>query len=209
MPDDKFSEVHGERVTLRRFKLADAVPFAAYRSDPEVARYQSWEAPYPLAQGERLIRNMLRQHPDTPGQWFQFAVTLRATGELIGDCGTKPDAEDPRQAEIGYTIASQHHGSGLGTDTVRTLLGYLFEARGKHRVIASCDPRNTSSVRLLERVGMRREGHLRESAWFNGAWGDDLLFALLDREWAASAAHSQVASEPLVDLLGGQPEVGE
>lgn len=183
MADTKFTELKGERVTLRRFKLADVKPFVAYRSDPDVARYQSWDAPYPLAHGELLIRAMQRQHPDTPGQWFQFAVTLSPTGELIGDCGAKPDAADPRQAEIGYTIARQHHGHGYGADAARTLLGYLFDGRGKHRVTASCDPRNTGSIRLLERIGMRREGHMRESIWFNGEWADDLLFAMLDREW--------------------------
>jgi aminoglycoside 6'-N-acetyltransferase len=213
MADDKFTELKGERVTLRRFKLADLKPFVAYRSDPDVARYQSWDSPYPLAHGERLIKAMRRQHPDTPGQWFQFAVVLSSTGELIGDCGTKSDAVDPRQAEIGYTIARQQHGRGYGTDTVRTLLGYLFDSRDKHRVTASCDPRNTGSIRLLERIGMRREGHMLESDWFKGEWADDLLYAMLDREWKAartqSASGAQVASETLVDLLGGQPEVSE
>lgn len=183
MADNKFTELRGEWITLRRFTLADIRPFVAYRSDPDVARYQSWDAPYRLDQGERLIRAMQRQHPDTPGQWFQFAVILSSTGELIGDCGTKSDAADPRQAEIGYTIAKQRHGRGHGLDTVGTLLGYLFDGRGKHRVTASCDPRNTGSIRLLERIGMRREGHLRESIWFNGEWADDVLFAMLDREW--------------------------
>lgn len=216
MADTKFTELTGERVTLRRFKPADVKPFVAYRSDPDVARYQSWDAPYPLAHGELLIRAMQRQHPDTPGQWFQFAVTLRSTGELIGDCGAKSDAADPRQTEIGYTIAKQQHGHGYGADTVRTLLGYLFEGRGKHRVTASCDPRNTGSINLLERIGMRREGHMRESIWFNGEWADDLLFAMLDQEWRSAFSRSvplttgaQVAGEPLVDLLGRQPEVGE
>jgi RimJ/RimL family protein N-acetyltransferase len=187
MPDADFTELTGEHITLRRFRRADLAPFVAYRSDPDVARYQSWDAPYPAASGARLIRAMQRQHPDTPGVWFQFAVTLRSSGELIGDCGSKTYADDPRQAGIGYTIAPAHQGCGYGTETVRTLLRYLFEARGKHRVTASCDPRNTASIRLLERVGMRREGHLRESIWFGGEWADDLLFAMLDHEWAALA----------------------
>lgn len=185
MADDKFTELRGDRVTLRRLKLADVKPFVAHRSDPDVARYQSWEAPYPLADGERLIKAMQREHPDTPGQWFQFAVVLSSTGELIGDCGTKSDAADPRQAEIGYTIAKQQHGRGYGIDTVRTLFGYLFENRDKHRVTASCDPRNAGSIRLLERIGMRREGHTLESSWFKGERADDLLYAMLNREWEA------------------------
>jgi RimJ/RimL family protein N-acetyltransferase len=188
MPDKSFTELRGERVALRRFQFADLTPLVAYRSDPEVARYQSWDAPYPVDKGEGLIRAMLRQHPDTPGEWFQFAVTRASTGELIGDCGSKTEAGDHRLADIGYTIAPGHQGNGYGTDTVRTLLRYLFEARGKHRVTASCDPRNVPSIRLLERLGMRREGHLRESIWYAGEWADDLLFAMLEREWAAKAS---------------------
>ena len=188
MADNTFTELTGERIALRRFSLDDLKTFVAYRSDPDVARYQSWDAPYSRAAGKRLITAMLGQHPDTPGEWFQFAVTLRSTGELIGDCGSKTIAADPRQAEIGYTIASAHQGNGYGTETVRTLLGYLFSVRGKHRVTASCDPRNAASIRVLERVGMRREGHLRESLWFGGEWADDLLFAMLDGEWAAQAS---------------------
>ncbi len=196
MADDKFTELIGERIALRRFTLADRTTFVTYRSDPDVARYQSWDTPYPPAAGKRLITSMLRQHPDTPGEWFQFAVTLRSTGELIGDCGSKTIATDPRQAKIGYTIASAHQGSGYGTETVRTLLAYLFAARGKHRVTASCDPRNAASIRLLERVGMRREGHLRESVWFDGTWADDLLFAMLDCEWAALASQTSSRLRP-------------
>jgi RimJ/RimL family protein N-acetyltransferase len=63
------------------------------------------------------------------------------------------------------------------------LLRFLFEQLGKHRVTASCDPRNSPSVKVLEAVGMRREGHLVESTWSKGEWTDDLLFAILRREW--------------------------
>jgi RimJ/RimL family protein N-acetyltransferase len=188
MPDEGFTERIGARVALRRFHLADLTAFVAYRTSPQVARFQSWDAPYPLAAGDSLIRAMLHQHPDTAGEWFQFAVVLRSTRELIGDCAARTDGDDPRQAEIGYTIAPEHQGRGYATEAVRVLLGYLVEARGKHRVTASCDARNTASARVLERVGMRREGHLRESTWAKGEWTDDLLYALLDRDWTRSAS---------------------
>jgi RimJ/RimL family protein N-acetyltransferase len=196
MADDRFTELTGERIALRRLALADLTTFVTYRSDPDVALYQSWDAPYPPAAGKRLITSMRRQHPDTPGEWFQFALTLRSTGELIGDCGSKTIAADPLQAEIGYTIAPAHQGNGYGTEAVRTLLGYLFAARGKHRVTASCDPRNAASIKLLERVGMRREGHLRESIWFNGEWADDLIYAMLNHEWAAQASQTSTRLRP-------------
>jgi len=183
MPDEAFTQLSSARLVLRRFQPADLAAFVAYRSDPEVARFQSWDAPYPAAEGLAMIDDLTREHPDTPGRWFQYAVELRSTHELIGDCAAKTDGDDPRLAEIGYTLAPQYQGHGYATEAARTLLGYLFGPRAKHRVAAYCDARNAPSVRLLERLGMRREGHLIQSSWAKGEWTDDLLYALLASEW--------------------------
>lgn len=184
MPDAGFTELVSERIVLRRFRLADLSALVAYRSIPEVARFQGWDAPFSSAEGEDLIRGMMGRHPDTEGSWFQFAVALRSNGKLIGECAAKTLAEDSRQAEIGYTLAPAHQGRGYATEAARTLLRYLFQARGKHRVIAYCDVRNAPSARVLQRLGMRREGHLIESTWWKGEWADELLYAMLDREWS-------------------------
>ena len=183
MPDVGFTELPGQRVVLRRFQPQDVTEFVAYRSRPKVARYQSWDAPYPPDQGERFVRQMMMRHPDTPGEWFQFAVVLRAAGQLAGDCAAMPRADDPSQCEIGFTIAPRYQGHGYSTEAVRLLVGYLFAVRGKHRIIAYCDARNAASVAVLERLAMRREGHLRQSTWAKGEWTDDLLYALLHDEW--------------------------
>jgi len=182
VPDVTFTELTGPRVVLRRFRPQDVADFVAYRSRPEVARYQSWDAPYPLGEGESFVREMMRRHPDTAGQWFQFAVALPVTGQLIGDCGAVTRADDTRQCEIGFTIAPAHQGRGYATEAVRLLVGYLF-ARGKHRITACCDARNAASAAVLERLAMRREGHLRQSTWAKGEWTDDLLYAVLRAEW--------------------------
>jgi RimJ/RimL family protein N-acetyltransferase len=183
MPDEGFTELAGPRVALRRFHPGDLAKFVAYRSSEQVARFQSWDAPYPLEEGERFIQEIAKDHPDTAGEWFQFAVALRPAGQLIGDCAAKPHADDARQCEIGFTIAPEHQGHGYATEAVRLLLAYLFTARGKHRITAYCDSRNAASAALLERLGMRREGHLRESTWAKGEWTDDLVYALLRDEW--------------------------
>jgi RimJ/RimL family protein N-acetyltransferase len=183
MPDKNFDRLAGARVELRRFTEADLDAFVAYRSIPDVALYQSWEAPYPAEAGAAFIQEMLAQDPDTPGEWFQFAIGLSETGELIGDCAACPDADDPRQVEIGFTLSPEHQGHGYATEAARLLLGYLFGLRGKHRVSGECDARNAASARVLERLGMRQEGHLRESTWAKGEWTDDLVYAILDRDW--------------------------
>ena len=185
MPDEGFIEMAGPRVALRRFEPGDVDRFVAYRSCEQVARFQGWDAPYPREEGERFIQEIANQHPDTAGEWFQFAVALRPAGQLIGDCAAMPQADDPRQCEIGFTIAPDYQRHGYATEAVRLLLGYLFTVRGKHRITAYCDPRNAASAALLERLGMRREGHLRENTWAKGEWTDDLVYGLLHDEWRA------------------------
>ncbi len=92
-------------------------------------------------------------------------------------------ADDPRQVEIGFTLAPAYWGQGLATEAVSGILSYLFGPAQKHRVFASVDPRNAPSIALLERVGMRREAHFRESLWFKGEWVDDVIFGVLKSEW--------------------------
>jgi len=168
-----------ERLTLRRFTLADAEAFATYRSDPDVARYQSWDVPVPPAEAVRKVEQFVQGDPAAPG-WFQYAVDL--DGVLIGDLGLNLD-ENLLQAELGFTLAPAYQGRGYATEAVRGLLDHLFIERKLHRVSAECDARNTASARLLERVGFTQEGLRRSNSWFKGEWTDDLLFGLLRRDY--------------------------
>ena len=181
-PDTAFTERRSARVALRRFRPEDAATLAAYRSDPEVARHQGWHPPFHVEQAERFIASLDGEHPDTPGVWFQLALVELTTGSHVGDVGLHVD-DDGRTATVGITLARQAQGRGLATEAVTLLLDYLFLERGKHRVIADCDPRNHAVVALLERVGMRREAHHRESHWDGTAWTDEDVYAVLAGEW--------------------------
>ena len=179
-----FKDLHTPRLLLRPLCPEDAEAVFAYRSLPEVSRYQCWE-PRSAAEILDFIRGLEKIRPDTPDTWYQLAVVLRASGELAGDCGLHFPAGRNHEAEIGITLAPAYHGQGLAAEALPAVLGYLFDTLGKHRVYGSVDPRNVPSQRLLERVGMRREAHFVESLPFKGGWADDVIYALLDREWAA------------------------
>ena len=163
------------RLVLRRFRPADGAALLAYRSDPEVARYQSWaasaDAAAALAEGD----------PDAPG-WFQYAIERTAGHTLIGDVGVNTH-ENLMQAEIGFTLARAAQGQGHASEAVTAVLDHLFTVRGLHKVSAECDARNTASARLLARLGFTREGLRRQHTWFKGEWTDDLLYGLLAPEW--------------------------
>ncbi|HEY1639179.1 MAG TPA: GNAT family protein [Streptosporangiaceae bacterium] len=173
------------RLRLRRFQPADTAAFAAYRSDPQVARYQSWAAPVPVAEAATLVGELASGDPDQPG-WFQYAVEVKAGGGLAGDLGVNLH-ENRRQAELGFTLAPQWQGHGYAAEAARAVLRDAFERRGLHRVSAECDARNHRSARLLERLGFQQEGHRPEFTWIKGEWTDDLLFGLLASRWAQMA----------------------
>jgi aminoglycoside 6'-N-acetyltransferase len=171
------------RLLLRPLRLADAPALAAYRSDPDTARFQPWLTPYTVGDAETLITELVTKDPGTPG-WFQYGIELRSDGTLIGDLGVNLDANG-MQADIGYTIATGQQGNGYGTEAVRRILDHLFGEQQLHRVAAECDARNVASARLLERVGFTPEGRRRSASWIKGEWIDDLLFGLLADEWPA------------------------
>jgi RimJ/RimL family protein N-acetyltransferase len=178
-----------ERLVIRRFHLDDGPAFAAYRSDPEVARYQSWEAPLSLADATAKAKEYGARDPDEPG-WFQYAIDLNGT--LVGDIGVGTH-ENRMQAEIGFTLAVEYQGHGYGTEAVRRMVEHLFTDRGLHRISAECDARNLASAALLRRVGFQQEGLLRANTWIKGEWTDDLLFGFLASDYAGVTASATVA----------------
>ncbi|MEZ4622053.1 MAG: GNAT family N-acetyltransferase, partial [Caldilineaceae bacterium] len=173
-----FQAIVTERLIVRRFVADDAENFLALRMDPKVGRYQSWE-PMDRAAVESFIAGMANADPGVPGQWFQFAIELRATGAFVGDCGLHLLAEDPRQGEMGYTLHAAYHGQGLGQEAVAAVVNYAFSLPNVHRIAAIADIRNYNSIRLLERLGFRREGYTRQAFWNKGEWVDEYLYAML------------------------------
>jgi aminoglycoside 6'-N-acetyltransferase len=182
IPMAEFNVIETPRLRLRHFIDTDLQAFMSYRNDPEVARYQSWES---ISESEALsfIREQKTIQPGVPGQGFQIAIELKATDTLIGDCYIKINELDDRQAEIGFTLSRVNQGQGFATEAISSLLNYAFLKFDLHRIIAITDCENAASVALLERLGMRREGHFLKNVWFKGKWGDEYLYAILKEEW--------------------------
>ena len=172
-----------ERLILRRFCHGDLDAFVAYRSDPEIARYQSWTAPYPAADGAALIAEASAVAPGQPGSWLQIAIERKDTGDLAGDCAFCVLAEEPTAAEIGFTLARAHQRHGFATEAVSRLVDALLCDRGLERVQALCDVENATSVRLLERLGMTLEGRFADSFWDGEEWRSEFAYAIVRERW--------------------------
>lgn len=175
-----FPEIITERLLIRTLGEKDTEVFFGYRSHPQVGRYQGWH-PVSINEIEVFIAKNLEIVPNTSGTWLQMAICLR-DDQLIGDIGIH-FLDDPAQVEIGYTLSPAFQGRGYANEAVKAVMDYLFTDLHKHRISASVDPENIRSIRLLEKLGMRKEAHFIQSYWMHDAWCDDCIYAILDEEW--------------------------
>jgi RimJ/RimL family protein N-acetyltransferase len=144
----------GSRVVLRRLRPADLPAFQAYRNNEAAGRYQGWSAQTDQ-EALAFIEEMSSVVLFPSGTWVQLAVADRATDGLIGDIGVCV-AANGMSAELGFTVSPQFHRRGLGTEAAREAVSLLFEHSSVIQVTCITDARNDPSVRLLERIGMRR-----------------------------------------------------
>ncbi|MEO7066424.1 MAG: GNAT family protein [Rhodanobacter sp.] len=179
-------DLHTSRLLIDALRADDADTLFGYRSDPQVSRYQGW-CPDSVDAAQQFIHAQDGVLLDTPETWCQRALRLHDSGELIGDVGLHFTAADDATVELGISLAPRYQGQGFATEALRGVLGYVFETLHKHRVFGSVDPRNEPSMRLLVAIGMRQEAHFHESYRCADGWADDVIFAMLEREWSAAA----------------------
>jgi RimJ/RimL family protein N-acetyltransferase len=172
--------IETERLLLRPFGADDLPAFVAYRRAPEVARYQSWDTAFSMADAEAFLAAQQGVAFGQPDEWVQLAAADRASGELCGDCAVRVHGA---MAELGVTFAPAFQGRGLAGEALAAVVGRLFSDHPIHRVYGETDDRNAGVHRLFERLGFRMEARLVEADWFKGEWTTVRIYALLRREW--------------------------
>lgn len=175
-------QINSDRLLLRPIQMEDADSIFPYRSDAKVNQYQGW-IPKTICDVHDFIANKVSTEINQPGTWFQFVVIKKGDNELIGDIGVHFLASDVFQVEMGCTLNLKYHGKGYAFEALAATINYLFDELGKRRIIASIDSRNQSSIKLIERLGFRKKGHVKGNSLLNSEWVDDLVFAILKQEW--------------------------
>ena len=172
-----------ERLVLRLLQLEDVPAFAAYRSDPDVARYQSWDTSYyarPTANvSSRRSKVSTSAILGRGCRWRPSNGPPGAVRRLRG-AGRDRSTADRRGRRH---ARAREQGSGLATEALGAVVTRLFEHHDIHRVYAQADDRNGAVHRLLERLGFRCEARLVEADWFKGEWTTLRTYATLRREW--------------------------
>ena len=173
------------RLSLRPLTMDDFDAMYAMHRRADVARYLYWE-PHDLAQTREWLAHRVNQtRLDHVTDMIALAVQRRDTDEVIGWANLRLVSAEHSQGELGYVLHPDHQGRGFATEVAIALLRLGFEGAELHRICARCDGRNAASARVMERAGMRREAHLRENEFVKGEWTDELVYALLAKEWSA------------------------
>jgi RimJ/RimL family protein N-acetyltransferase len=167
-------------LTLRRLQPNDAADVFAYRSDPAVARHQYWE-PLNANQVAILIADQARIEPGM----YNVPLILAAEyeGKVIGDFSLTINAPEHAQGEVGFAFHQGYTGRGFATRGLAAVLGFGFLQLRLHRITSHAFTDNERAWRLLERVGMRREGHFIHDGLVQGRWVDVYAYGILADEW--------------------------
>jgi RimJ/RimL family protein N-acetyltransferase len=173
------------RLHLRPLVEADFEDFSAYDSMPDVARYLYWEPRGPAESREAFDAHLHRTALDGEGDALVLGIVWREVGKVVGHVSLGWVSSDHQSGEIGFIVSPAYQGHGLAMEAAEVMLGLGFDGLQFHRMFGRCDGRNLASARLMERLGMRREAHLVENEYVKGEWTDELIYAMLDREWQA------------------------
>lgn len=174
--------IHTKKLHIRNLTPSDLEDFHIYRSNPEVTQYQGFDV-MTLTEASEFISRQENKLFGKPGEWVQYAIENKETGQLVGDCAIKLNASDERIAEVGMTISHLHQKNGYAKEAFSGILDFLFAGKNLHRIVETVDAENIASINLLKSLGFRQEGHFIENIFFKGKWGSEFQYAMLQKEW--------------------------
>ena len=175
------------RLILREFREQDFDDIHHYGSQPDVVRFMIW-GPNTEEETREFLDRKLAKQAARPRADVSVAAELIAKGRVMGALELRILDPASRTGEFGYCFGREHWNQGYATEAAGALIRVGFETLGLRRITANCDQRNTGSWRVMEKLGMRREGAFRQDVRARRGWRDSYLYAVLASEWRARNA---------------------
>ncbi len=170
------------RLVLREVEPDDWRALLAIEAQAAVNQYQGYD-PFTEERARTTVARAIAGAQESPRARIELAITL--AGTFVGMGGIIRSGHDLACGELFVSLDPAHHRGGLVTEAGRAFLAFAFDTVGMHRIFGDCDPRNEASWRLMERLGLRREGHLRENVYAKGEWCDSYVYGLLAADYRA------------------------
>lgn len=177
------SPIFTERLILREIEESDYKQIHCYFSSPDVMRFMEHGA---TTEEDTLnyLKRVIEWQKAQPRIHLVLGVVLKTEGILIGGCDLHMPNFRHRQGELVYRINPQYWGQGYATEASKAMLNLGFNQMKLHRIEALCDVRNTASIKVLEKIGMKKEGFIREHKWVKERWRDSVLYSILEQEFS-------------------------
>ncbi len=178
----RFPVLRTKRLVLRQVTLKDVGWYYKHFNIWEIADGQEYEGPKDM----KVARKELKIYfIDTfvKRTGIRWGISLKGSSDLIGSAGLYKWTPKTSQMETGYDLDPKYWGRGIMREAMTAIINYTFDSMGVNRIEALVSPRNKHSLRLVQALGFKREGILREHDFYNGRFTDDYLFALLKRDW--------------------------
>ncbi|MFC3212349.1 GNAT family N-acetyltransferase [Planomicrobium okeanokoites] len=172
-----------DRLYLREFKKEDWSAVHKYASLEHVSRNQPW-GPNTIEETKAFVEEALKDTKNAPRTRYLFAIVLKEHNELIGAVEITIRSVANKSGEIGYIVNPDHWGKGIATEAASMMIGFGFKELELHRIYATCAPGNEGSRKVLEKLGMRFEGRMRDHILLKDGWRDSDLFSILAGEKA-------------------------
>ncbi len=170
-----------DRLLLREISENDWVEVHKYASQEKVCQYQPW-GPNTEQESQYFVNQILNDAIKESRTRYVLAIVNKDSEEMIGAGEVNIRDFTNKTGEIAYIVHPDYWGKGIATDVARLLINFGFEELNFHRIYATCDPRNIGSIKVLERVGMTKEGRIREDMLIKDGWRDSLLYSVLEHE---------------------------
>jgi RimJ/RimL family protein N-acetyltransferase len=177
--------VRTERLLLRPLAESDYDALFDLGTRPEVVRYLMWDVMDAATVRAFLDRRLRQTTIDGDDTAIVLAATIPPSDRMVGEFMLRLTSARHRQGEIGWSLHPDAQGHGYATEAARELMRLGFEELGLHRISADADPRNTGSLRIMERLGMRREADYVDVFFLKGEWVGEAHYAILEDEWRA------------------------
>jgi len=171
-----------KKIYLREMEEKDWVDVHKYASKEKVCKYQVW-GPNTKTESENFVRQSISDANQKIRSRFVFAIILKENGNMIGTGEINIRNFTNKVGEVGYIINPEYWGLGFATETAKILIDFGFNQLKLHRIFATCDPKNIASSRVLEKVGMFKEGRMRENLFIKTGWRDSFIYSVLEQEW--------------------------
>lgn len=175
-----FPHIETPRLILRELQREDAGAVFRIFSDPEVMKYYDMDIFTSIEQAEALIER--QRHRFEQKERFRWGIVLKDSAAIIGTGGYVAWNRMWYNAELGYDLARPYWGQGMMSEAVRAMIQFGFEHMSLNRIEAEVMPENSASIRLLHKLGFQQEGVLRERSFWQGAFHDLVMLALLKKE---------------------------